>query len=50
VVCKDEEEILEFFRNKYLFVIKNERLFDSNKYGLESIDEKCTNTWFPINT
>ena len=50
VVCKSDEEILEFFRMKYLFVIKNEKLFDANKYGLESIVEQCTITWLSINT
>ena len=50
MVCKSDEEILEFFRMKYLFVIKNEKLFDANKYGLESIVEQCTITWLSINT
>ena len=50
VVCKSDEEILEFFRNKFFFVIKNEKLFDANKYGLESIVEQCSFTWVPINT
>ena len=32
VECKSEDMITEFFRDKFLFLVQNERLFDSNKY------------------
>ena len=32
LTCKSEEEITQFFRDKLLLVIHNERRFDSNMY------------------
>ena len=35
--CKSEAEITEFFRDKYLFLMFNEKIFDSSRYEDDSI-------------
>ena len=37
LTCKSEEEITEFFRNKFIYLLYNEKSFDSEKYQHESI-------------
>ena len=32
VECKSDDKITEFLRGKFLFIVQNERLFDSDKY------------------
>jgi len=33
VTCKSEEEITSFFRNKYMFFVRNQKVFNSEFYG-----------------
>ena len=35
--CKSDEEITQFFRNKFLVFLYNERRFDSNYFEYDSI-------------
>ena len=50
VKCKSDLEITEFFRNKWLLLFYNERLFDSNKYGQDSIVFQSHIKWLSVNT
>lgn len=50
VECKPQEEITRFFRNKFLFLLFNERIFDSGKYLTDSIVPKSSIKWFQVNT
>ena len=48
--CKTDDEITQFLRNKWLLIIYNERFFDSNNYGSESIVNKSNVLWLNVNT
>ena len=48
--CKTEEEILDYFRGKYLILLYNEIRFDQKFYGDESIKARSHMAWLPINT
>ena len=48
--CKSEEEITEYFRNKWLLLFYNERQFDANHYGYESIVKTSRLKWHSVNT
>ena len=48
--CKSPEEITQFFRNKFLFLLYNERYFDSSQYKENSIVDKGRTSWLQVNT
>ena len=48
--CKSDEEINEFFRNKFIFFAFNEIRFDSDKFGIESLVPETRVAWLRINT
>ena len=48
--CKDDDEIKEFFRNKFIFLVYNEIRFDSDKYGAQSLVPETRVAWLRINT
>ena len=48
--CKNETEITDFFRKKYLINLHNEIQFDSGKYGSESVESMAKLSWYRINT
>ena len=48
--CRSDQEILEFFSNKYLVILHNHILFDSTKQGEESIKRESRIKWIRINT
>ena len=48
--CKSDVEITEFFRDKWLILLYNERLFDSNNYGEDSIVFQSNFKWLNVNT
>ena len=50
LICKSDEEITKFFRAKYLLVLKNERRFDENLYGRDSIIAESKIEWLAVNT
>ena len=47
-VCKDESEINDFIRGKYLTLLSNEIRFDSEQKGLSAIIKESTLTWYPV--
>ena len=49
-VCKSEEEITNFFRDKLMVMLFNERRFDSNFYEEESVIEESRFLWLYVNT
>ena len=48
--CKSDEEILKFFRNKFLLLFYNRVRFDQRYYGAESITFETRFHWLRINT
>ena len=48
--CKSEDEITQYFKNKFIFFIYNERRFDSNQFLYDSIVSKAHMKWIPVNT
>ena len=48
--CRSDQEILEFFSNKYLVILHNQILFDSTKQSEESIKRESRIKWIRINT
>ena len=49
VVCKSNEEITEFFRNKYLILLHNQKRFNPELYHESSIIRESKIVWAPIN-
>lgn len=50
VECKSEEDILEFFRGKFVLLKFNQVRFDSNFYGEQAIVRESRLLWIQINT
>ena len=48
--CKSNEEILKFFRNKFIVLYSNQIRFDSTKYGPDAIIKEAKTSWLAINT
>ena len=48
--CKDDAEITNFFRNKWIMLYYNQIRFDSFKYGSEAITPEAQMMWLSINT
>jgi len=48
--CKSEEEILDYFRGKYLIFCTNQIRFDSSKYNAEAIVKESRFSWLRMNT
>ena len=48
--CKKEEEILTFFKNKWLLFLYNQKLFDSRFYGDEAVKSTAKLNWVSVNT
>ena len=49
-VCKSDEEIIEFFRNKFLIIFSNQIRFDYREIGMDSINMESRIQWININT
>ena len=47
--CKSKEEINEFLKFKFFVLVSNQILFDSSKYGKESIVEQARVNWIMVN-
>ena len=47
--CKNDTEILEFFRDKFLIFAMNQRRFDSKKYKMNSIISESRFIWQRMN-
>ena len=50
VVCKSPEEIKSFFKAKYLLLFYNQRTYQSELLGPESITGESRIDWIRINT
>ena len=48
--CKSDEEILEYFRGRYIMILHNQIRFDARKYGEDSIVAESRFKWLRINT
>ena len=50
VDCRSDAEIDEFFRNKYLVAIHNQKKFDHDNFEEESIIKESILTWISISS
>ena len=50
IKCKSEDEIDAFMKNKFLYLLYNQKRFLPQKYKDESIVEESSGVWLPVNT
>ena len=48
--CKTDEQIISYFRNKWILMYYNQIRFDSFEFGLDAIQTESQIKWLPINT
>ena len=48
--CKSELEINEFLRGKYVVILHNRRVWNSDEFEEASIVNESKNFWLPIST
>ena len=48
--CKTEEEIMTHFRDKWMVLLYNQKIFNTEEYGKESIQTNSRLDWVPVNT
>ena len=48
--CKNESEILQFFREKYIIILQNSIRFDARYFGQEAIIPESRFKWLRVNT
>ena len=50
LTCRTEEEITQFFRNKLLLILYNQKRFDSSQFEYESFVNEARFNWMYVNT
>ena len=50
IKCKSPQEIKKFMKNKFFYLLYNQRRFDSQRYNEDSVVPESKGIWLPINT